>query len=127
MNKAHHPESIGPATAPYSYGIEVPAGARWLYISGQVGARQGQVGKTIEEQSEIAWRNLLDVLESAGMGIRDVVKVTAFLTDSRFVVPYRSARDRFQAGHKPASTLLIVQALAMPEWLVEVEAIAAKT
>jgi enamine deaminase RidA (YjgF/YER057c/UK114 family) len=126
MFKIHNPASVGVPAAAYSHGIEVIPNARWLYISGQVGMSEGRIGRDIEEQSEMAWRNLLAVLASAGMGITDVVKITAFLTSAANVPGYRIIRDRHQAGHRPASTLLVVSALANPEWLVEVEAIAAK-
>lgn len=101
MFAVHCPPSIGSPAAAYSHGIEVPSNARWLYIPGQVGMSQGRVGRGIEEQAEAAWRNLLAVLASAG--------------------------DRLQAGHRPASTLLVVSAPANPQWLVEVEAVAAKS
>jgi enamine deaminase RidA (YjgF/YER057c/UK114 family) len=67
------------------------------------------------------------VLKSAGMGYRDIVKVNTFLTDSRFIAPFRTVRDRFfPEPPYPASTLLIVAGLADPGMLVEIEAVAAK-
>ena len=73
------------------------------------------------------WKNIIQVLKSAGMGLGDIVKVNVFLTDSRFIVPYRATRDRyFPKAPFPASTLLIVQGLADPGMLVEVEVVAAK-
>jgi 2-iminobutanoate/2-iminopropanoate deaminase len=67
------------------------------------------------------------VLKAGGMSYRNIVKVTVFLTDSRFVGPYRTVRDRFiKNAPYPASTLLVVQGLADPAMLVEVEVVAAK-
>ena len=61
------------------------------------------------------------------MGYRDIVKVNVFLTDSRFIAPYRTIRDRFFTKEPfPASTLLIVAGLADPGMLVEIEVVAAK-
>jgi 2-iminobutanoate/2-iminopropanoate deaminase len=61
------------------------------------------------------------------MAFKDLVKVTVFLTDSRFTGPYREVRDRFIKDMPyPASTLLIVAGLADPVMLVEIEAVAAK-
>ena len=72
-------------------------------------------------------KNIGQVLKSAGMGFGDIVKVTTFLTDSRFIVPFRAVRDRFfPAPPYPASTLLIVAGLADPGMLVEIEVVAAK-
>ena len=126
MFKNHDPASIGAPAPSYSHGIEVPPNARLLYIAGQIGMIQGRTGKSIEEQTEMAWRNLTAVLQAAGMGITDLVKITTFLTRAENIAAYRTVRDRFQAGHRPASTLLVVSALANPDWLVEVEAVAAK-
>ena len=60
------------------------------------------------------------------MGFKDVVKVTVFLTDSRFIPTYRAVRDQFISEPYPASTLLVITALADPAMLVEVEVVAAK-
>ena len=126
MFKNHDPASIGAPAPSYSHGIEVSPNARLLYIAGQVGMVQGRIGKGIEEQAEMAWRNLTAVLEAAGMGVTDIVKVTTFLTRAADIAAYRTVRDRFQAGHRPASPLLVISGLANPEWLVEVEAVAGK-
>ena len=46
-------------------------------------------------RSRQVWKNIIQVLKSAGMGLRDIVKVNVFLTDSRFIAPYRTIRDRY--------------------------------
>ena len=74
---------------------------------------------------ETAWSNVLAVLAAAGMGPRDLVKVTVFLTRPEDTPLYRQVRERMLEGAEPASTLLIVQGLASPDWLVEIEAVAA--
>jgi enamine deaminase RidA (YjgF/YER057c/UK114 family) len=79
MLRTHSPTTVAPPFSRYSHGIEVPASARWLHISGQVGvAPDGTVRQGAEAQIEQTWRNLLAILESAGMGPRDLVKVTTF-------------------------------------------------
>jgi enamine deaminase RidA (YjgF/YER057c/UK114 family) len=125
--KYHNPSSVSLA-GKYSLGAELPAGARVLYVSGQVGVdSRGKLQAGIDKQVEQVWKNIAQVLKSAGMGYGDIVKVTTFLTDSRFIVPYRAVRDRFfPEPPYPASTLLIVAALADPGMLVEIEAVAAK-
>ena len=112
----------------YSLSAEVPAGTRLLYVSGQVGtAPDGKLAPGFEAQCEQVWMNLGEVLRVAGMSYKDIVKVTVFLTDSRFTAPYREIRDRFvKDSPYPASTLLIVAGLADPAMLVEVEVVAAK-
>jgi enamine deaminase RidA (YjgF/YER057c/UK114 family) len=126
MLKQYNPRTVAPPFARYSHGIETPAGARWLFISGQVGVTpEGKVANGAEAQIEQAWRNVLSVLEAAGMGPRDLVKVTTFLIDRADLPAARTVRERMLHGAEPASTLLFVAGLASPEWLVEIEAIAA--
>ncbi len=125
--KFHNPKSVSLA-GKYSLGAEVPQGARLFYVSGQVGVdSKGKLQVGIEKQVEQVWKNIREVLKSGGMTFADVVKVTVFLTDSRFIAPYREVRDRFfPSAPFPASTLLIVAGLADPGMLVEVEVVAAK-
>ena len=127
MIRAFNPKSIAAPAGTYIHGIEVPANARLLFVSGQVGRRpDGTVPGSIEEQSEATWRNIAGVLEEAGMGIGDIVKITSFVTRSENLPKYGAVRDRYLAAHRPTSTLLVIQGLARPELLVEVEAFAAK-
>ncbi|HYR65606.1 MAG TPA: RidA family protein [Reyranella sp.] len=125
--KFHNPTSVSVA-GKYSLGAEVPQGARLFYVSGQVGVdSRGKLQAGIDKQCEQVWKNIAQVLKSAGMGYRDIVKVNVFLTDSRFIGPYRTVRDRFFSEPPyPASTLLVVAGLADPGMLVEVEVVAAK-
>jgi 2-iminobutanoate/2-iminopropanoate deaminase len=125
--KFHNPKTVALA-GKYSLGAEVPPGARVLYVSGQVGLdSKGKLQPTFEKQAVQAWKNIGQVLKAAGMGYKDIVKLTSFITDARFVVANRAARDQFiTAEPYPASTLLVVQGLADPAMLVEIEVVAAK-
>jgi enamine deaminase RidA (YjgF/YER057c/UK114 family) len=125
--KFHNPKTVSFA-GKYSLGAEVPKGAQLYFVSGQVGVGPGgKLQPTFEKQAEQVFKNLREVLKSAGMTFKNVVKVTIFLTDSRYVAPYREIRDKFIKGPPyPASTLLIVQGLADPAMLLEVEMVAAK-
>ena len=125
--KYHNPKSVSLA-GKYSLGAEIPQGARVLFVSGQVGVdSRGKILDGIEKQVEQVWKNIAQVLKSGGMSYADIVKVNVFLTDSRFIAPYRAIRDRFFPKEPyPASTLLIVAGLADPGMLVEVEVVAAK-
>lgn len=127
MHVSHNPSTVAPPFGTYSHGIEVPAGARWLYASGQVGVMpDGTVADGIEAQSEWALRNLMAVLDAAGMEPRDLVRLNQYLTRAEDVGAFRAVRARFLGELRPASTLVMVGALASPDWLVEVEAVAAK-
>ena len=125
--KFHNPKTVSLA-GKYSLGAEVPAGARLFFVSGQVGVdSRGKLQVGIDKQVEQVFKNIGQVLKSAGMGFGDIVKVTTFLTDSRYIVPFRTVRDRFfPAPPYTASTLLIVAGLADPGMLVEIEVVAAK-
>lgn len=126
MLTRHNPSTIAPAFSSYSLGVEAAAGARWLHVSGQVGvAPDGSLAEGAEAQMETAFQNILAILGAAGMGPHDLVKVTVFLTRREDIGLYREVRDRMLAGATPASTLLVISGLADPDWLVEIEAIAA--
>jgi 2-iminobutanoate/2-iminopropanoate deaminase len=126
MLKRHNPTTVAPPFSRYSHGVAAPANARWLHVSGQVGVTpEGKVAAGAEAQIEQAWRNVLSVLAAAGMGPHDLVKVTTFLIDRADLPMARAVRDRMLEGAAPASTLIFVVGLASPDWLVEVEAIAA--
>ena len=127
MNKIHNPAEIAPPIGAYSHGIEVPAGARTLHVSGQVGITpEGKVAAGIEAQTEAALNNILGILKAAGMGVEDIVKMTTFLIDANDIAKVRAARMRVFGSHRPASTLLVISRLAAPEYLIEIEATAAK-
>jgi enamine deaminase RidA (YjgF/YER057c/UK114 family) len=127
MNKIHNPAEIPPPIGAYSHGIEVPPGARTLHISGQVGiAPDGKVAPGIEGQTEAALNNIVGILKAAGMGVQDIVKMTTFLIDANDIAKVRAVRVRILGDHRPASTLLVISRLAAPEYLIEIEATAAK-
>lgn len=125
--QAFNPPSIHPPNSRYSHGV-VHAFApktRRLVISGQVGiAPDGTVSDDLATQVEQAWDNLFGVLAGAGMGPRDIVKVTTFVTDGspETVRRCREIRSRRLGEHAPASTFLVVAGLASPAFKVEIEA-----
>lgn len=125
--KLFNPTNIAPPAATYSHGVEISGQARWVYVAGQVGTRpDGTMPADLEAQAEQAWRNVMAVLEHAGMGVKNLVKVTSFLTRQEDVPAYAKVRDRFLGDMRPATTLLVIQGLARPGWFIEVEATAAK-
>ena len=122
-----NPPQIAPPAATYSHGVEISPNARWLYVAGQVGTKpDGTIGADIEGQAEQAWRNVLAILEGGGMGVENLVTVTSFLTRPQDVPAYAKVRDRFLGNMRPATTMVVVQALARPAFLIEVEAVATK-
>jgi enamine deaminase RidA (YjgF/YER057c/UK114 family) len=127
MLKHTNPKSIAPPVGRYSHSVEVPPNARWLYMAGQVGVKpDGSIADGFEAQADQAWRNMQAILESAGMGLGDLVRITYYLTDAANVAIARTVRDRFIKDPPPASTLVVIKGLATPALLFEVEGVAAK-
>jgi len=89
-------------------------------------APDGTTPPGIAEQAENCWRNIQAILADGGMTMADVVKISVFLTRESDIPAYREARDRAIGESRPASTLLIISRLASPNFLIEIEAIAAK-
>jgi 2-iminobutanoate/2-iminopropanoate deaminase len=128
MNKQYTPDTIAPPVAAYSHAVEIAPGARTLHISGQIGVKpDGGIAEGIAAQVEQAWKNLVAILDDAGMGVEDIVRTTTFVTRADDVAATREIRARYLGDLKPASTLLVVAALARPEYLFELEAVAAKS
>jgi 2-iminobutanoate/2-iminopropanoate deaminase len=128
MNRKNNPKTVAAPAGAYSHNVAVPASANWLVISGQVGLdARGKLQSGIKKQAEQVFRNILACLKDGGMAKKDLVKFTVFLTDSRLIPEYRAARKKVIGDATvPASTLLIVNGLAHPDMLIEVEAMAAK-
>ena len=128
MNRIYNPADVPPPVGNYSHAIEVASGARTLFISGQVGVlADGKPAAGIEAQAEAVWQNIFGILRAAEMQVTDLVKVNIYLVDRSHIPASRVVRDRHLGGHKPASTLAVIAALASPDSLIEIEAVAAKT
>ncbi|MBT0956552.1 RidA family protein [Alphaproteobacteria bacterium KMM 3653] len=127
MHKALTPTALPAPFARYSHGVEVSGPARWVWCSGQLGMdAQGHIPEDAGQQAAICFRNAAAILSSAGMGMADVVRVNAFVTDRAYMAPYMEARDACFDGVPPASTLMIVGGFTRPEFKVEVEIVAAQ-
>ena len=122
----HNPASVHAPSSGYSMGLELGQHRRLLFISGQVPENSdGNVPEGFEAQCEQAWRNVIEVLTAAGLGVEHLVKITTFLTDRNQVVANRAIRRRMLAEHEPASTVMIAETVD-GKWLLEIEAIAAE-
>ena len=120
------PAGIRPPFARYSYGVEIPPGYRILVCSGQLGVSpDDQVPASIEEQTQLCFHNIGAVLKEAGLTVADVVRINSFVVSREHLKGYMSVRDLYIGDPAPASTLMIVSGFSRPEFLVEVEVIAA--
>ena len=121
---------INPPTmaAPTGYSYAIKKSGTPVFISGQVAL--DAEGKLVGEndaaaQTEQVFRNLQAVVEACGGSLDDIVKITIFVTDPSYRPAVAAARLKyFKEGQWPASTYLVVAALAVPQMLVEVEAVA---
>jgi enamine deaminase RidA (YjgF/YER057c/UK114 family) len=126
VHKTLSPTTIHPPFAPYSPGVEVASRSRFVFVSGQLGiARDGTIPSDCTGQAELAFANIEAILGEAGMGLKDIVRINAYVTAREHLQPYMQVRNRLFAEPYPASTLMIVSGFARPEFVVEIEAIAA--
>ena len=109
----------------YAHGVEAPAGARTLFVSGQVGVPPGgEPAPDFESQCRQALTNLQSVLRAADMGLIDIVRMSFFLTRREDMATLLKVRKDLLDGVRPAITTVFVAGLVSPDWLVEVEATA---
>ena len=125
--KKHNPSEVAGPFATYSHGIELDSPHRFLFGAGQTGvAADGTVGDGIEEQTQLVWQNIRTVLAAADMEIADIVQLNMLLVDRQDHAVAAAIREGILDGHRPASTLMYVAGLANPEWLIEIDFIAAR-
>ncbi|MEO1019408.1 MAG: Rid family hydrolase [Pseudomonadota bacterium] len=117
---------IYPPFSNYSHGVLVPQNSQLLFCSGQLGiAADGNVPEGCEAQSRLCFANIASVLEAAGMALADIVRINAYVTGRDHLPGYMAVRNELFGEPYPASTLMIVSGFARPEFLVEIEAVAA--
>ena len=98
-----------------------------LYIAGQIAKDiEGNLVGTgdFETQVRQVFTNLKNILDEVGGNIQNIAKMTTFLTHYSYIETYRSVRDEFFQEPYPANTLLFIESLALPDFMVEIEAIA---
>ena len=126
LEHVHSDETPAPLSA-HSDAVIIPAGARILVSSGQLGMRRdGTIPETIEEQVAAAFDNVEAVLRAASMGMQDLVKMTTYITDAGYRDAFRKERASRVGDRPPASTRVVITALSMPEMKIEIEVIAAR-
>jgi len=99
-----------------------------IYVRGQIGQdldTSESVGiGDVEAQADQAMANIKMLIEEAGGSIEHLVKMTIYLVDPRYREAVYRVIGRWTRGVHPISTGVVISALARPEWLVEVDAIA---
>jgi len=95
-----------------------------IFLRGQVG--QDLQGNMVgvgdpRKQAEQAMRNVKLLLEEAGSKLAHVCKITVYITDRAYREPVYQEIGKWLKGVHPCSTGLIVQGLARPEWVMEID------
>lgn len=126
MFKPLAPASIHPPFAPYSHGVVVPEGQKLVFCSGQLGiAADGTVPPDCGGQTRLCFDNIAAILAEAGLGLAHIARINAYVTGREHLPAYMAVRNALFSEPFPASTLMIVSGFARPEFVVEIEAIAA--
>ena len=111
----------------YSQGIKVTGAQTILFLAGQVAYdRDGGVAHRgdFQGQARQVFGAVKALVEAGGGTLQNVVKITTYVTDVRYRPEFRAVREEFFGAKGPASTMVEVSALAHPDYLIEVEAIA---
>jgi 2-iminobutanoate/2-iminopropanoate deaminase len=125
--KRTNPPALSRPTG-YTHVVEVSGPVKTIYIAGQVAADQsGNVvgANDMKAQAEQVFKNLEAALTAAGAKFSDVVKMNTYATDLTNIQAVRDVRARYFGDVTPASTLVQVVRLARPEYMLEIEVIAA--
>ena len=114
----------------YTHVVEITAPGRLVYIAGQLGlepnGNMAGVGEDFRAQCKQAFENVKAALAATGATFEDVVKINNYLTDIKHLPVFREVRDTYEnTKMPPASTTIAISALARPDAMFEVEAIAA--
>lgn len=128
MFKPLSPKSIHPPFGNYVHGVEIPANAKIVQTSGQLGiSKDGAIPDNAAAQADICFHSIEAILAEAGLSLSAVVHLRTYVTNREDFASYMQVRDRFFPDNPPASTLLIVTGFTRPEFLVEIEALAIAT
>jgi enamine deaminase RidA (YjgF/YER057c/UK114 family) len=119
------PGLFEPAT--YSQGVKVTQAQTILFLSGQVAyTADGSAAfrGDFKAQARGAYEAIKALVESQGGTMNSIVKITTYVTDMRYRVDLAPIREEFFGKKGCASTLVEISALAHPDWMIEIEAIA---
>ena len=120
------PDTIHPPFSAYSHGAMVEGPARIVFCSGQLGiAADGTIPPDCAGQAKLCFENIRAVLQEAGMDLGDVVRINTYVTGREHLAAYMQVRNALFSDPLPASTLMVVSGFARPEFVVEIETVAA--
>jgi 2-iminobutanoate/2-iminopropanoate deaminase len=122
----HNPTQLFPQYRNYSHAIEIGVNSRLLIISGLNGYLAD--GKTLpdsfEEQGDLIWQYMGVILQSANMNYQNLVSISTYLSSPVYDDANVALRKKYLGDHEPSLTV-VCATLLLPEWKLEVEAMAA--
>lgn len=123
----HNPKELFPPYRNYSHAIEVSGDSRILFISGLNGyLPDGQtMPDSFEEQGELIWKYIGNILNSAGMTYNNIVSLRIYLASPEYDEPNVKLRMKYLGENHPALTVICCQLLES-KWKLEIEAVAAE-
>jgi enamine deaminase RidA (YjgF/YER057c/UK114 family) len=125
MRRHLTPAQVTPPFGRYHQAVALDAPRRLLVISGQLGIRaDGTIPESVEEQTALILGAIEACLVEAELTRADLLRLTTYLTEAEYRLPYMRVRDAWVADPPPASTLVVVKALVLPAAKIEIEAIA---
>ena len=123
-----NPEGTSKPFSNYSHVVTAEGAQKLVFCAGQVAADvDGKVlpPDDFDAQARMVMENLTKALPAGGAKIADVTKITIYICNPHDVAKARRILERYFGGHPPGSTLCVVRGLANPNFLLEIEAIAA--
>jgi enamine deaminase RidA (YjgF/YER057c/UK114 family) len=123
-----NPEGMAKPFANYAHVVTVEGAKKLVFCAGQVAAdAEGRVlpPDDFDAQAKMVMQNLSKALAGGGATLADVTKVTIFICNPHDVPKARRILETYFAGNPPGSTLCVLRGLANPNFLLEIEAIAA--
>ncbi|MEM1256688.1 MAG: RidA family protein [Cyanobacteria bacterium P01_D01_bin.71] len=122
----HNPKTLFPQYKNYSHAVEITSDSRLLFISGLNGYLSD--GKTMpesfEEQGEIIWGHMGEILKSANMDYENIISLRTYLASPKYDEANVKLRIKYLGNNEPSSTVICCQLLET-KWKLEVEAVAA--
>jgi enamine deaminase RidA (YjgF/YER057c/UK114 family) len=120
------PDDIAAPAANYAHAVLTERAGRWLHTSGVVPvAPDGSTPAGLADQAALVWSNIAAMLRDARMVPADIVSINTYVVVGEDLATVMAARDAALGGHRAASTLVTVPALARPEWRLEIAVVAA--
>lgn len=121
----NNPKNLPTAVGGYSQSVVLTNYQSLAFISGQIPeSLTGEVPAEFEKQCSMVWTHISNLLKASNMTIKNLVKITTYLTHRDQAETNSTIRNSFLGDHRPALTVVVVDTLD-PKWLLEIDAIAA--